>query len=177
MSDTSARIRTFLLVTLMVGMLGMMAELLLIGHRETVQQQIPLMMLGLGIGVAAWHAVAPGALTVRALQLTMQLFVLSGVLGVGLHYWGNVEFELEMYPGLSGLELAQKTLTGATPVLAPGSMALLGLVGLTHLYKHPLFNGVSSRSAARKVTHDSLGRANLPDHDAVAGHERQRSSR
>ena len=42
-----------------------------------------------------------------------------------------------MYPAMGGLELVQKTLTGATPVLAPGSMTLLGLIGLTHTYKHP----------------------------------------
>jgi hypothetical protein len=129
--------RTFLLVTLSVGMIGMSTELLLIGHRETVQQQIPLMLLALGVVAAAWHGAAPRAVTVRALQLTMLSFVVSGVLGVALHYRGNVEFELEMYPAMGGLELAQKTLTGATPVLAPGSMTLLGLIGLTYTYKHP----------------------------------------
>ena len=137
MSDTAGRIRAFLLVTLAIGMIGMTSELLLIGHRETVQQQIPLMLLGFGIVVAGWHATAPRATTVRAMQITMLLFVVSGAVGVALHYRGNVEFELEIYPGLGGIELVQKTLTGATPVLAPGSMTLLGLIGLTHAYKHP----------------------------------------
>ena len=118
-------------------MIGMTSELLLIGHRETVQQQIPLMLLGFGIVAAGWHAAAPRATTVRALQIMMLLFVVSGAVGVALHYRGNVEFELEIYPGLGGFELVQKTLTGATPVLAPGSMTLLGLIGLTHAYKHP----------------------------------------
>src|SRR3970040_1048499 len=131
MPDASDRLRTFLLVTLTVGMIGMSAELLLIGHRETVQQQIPLLLLALGVAAAAWHAAAPRPATVRALQITMLLFVVSGVLGVALHYRGNVEFELEMYPAMGGLELVQKTLTGATPVLAPGSMTLLGWIGLT----------------------------------------------
>jgi len=137
MPDATHRIRTFLLVTLTVGMIGMSSELLLIGHRETVQQQIPLGLLALGVVAAAWHAASPRAVTVRALQITMLLFVVSGLLGVALHYQGNVEFELEMYPAIGGLELVQKTLTGATPVLAPGSMTLLGLIGLTHTYKHP----------------------------------------
>ena len=136
-ADTSARIRRLLLATLAVGMIGMSAELLLIGHRETVQQQIPLLLLGMGVVVAVWHAAAPRRVTVRALQLTMVLFVASGLAGVALHYRGNVEFELEMYPSMGGIELVQKTLTGATPVLAPGSMTLLGLIGLTHAYKHP----------------------------------------
>lgn len=137
MPDATDRIRTFLLVTLTVGMIGMSAELLLIGHRETGQQQIPLALLGLGVVAAAWHAAAPRPTTVRALQVVMVLFVVSGVVGVVLHYRGNVEFELEMYPAMGGLELVQKTLTGATPVLAPGSMTLLGLIGLTHTYQHP----------------------------------------
>ena len=137
MPDPAARIRAYVLATLTVGMIGMVTELLLIGHRETVQQQIPLVLLGLGIVAAVWHAAAPRATTVRALQITMLLFVVSGVVGVALHYRGNVEFELEIYPSMGGMELVQKTLTGATPVLAPGSMSLLGLIGLTHAYKHP----------------------------------------
>jgi hypothetical protein len=48
-----------------------------------------------------------------------------------------VEFELEMYPSMRGFELVAKTMTGATPVLAPGTMALLGLIGLSYTYKHP----------------------------------------
>jgi hypothetical protein len=135
--DPAARIRGYLLATLAVGMIGMASELLLIGHRETAQQQIPLVLLGLGMATAVWHAAAPRAATVRALQVVMLLFVVSGVAGVVLHYRGNVEFELEMYPAMNGFELVQKTLTGATPVLAPGSMTLLGLIGLTHTYKHP----------------------------------------
>jgi hypothetical protein len=140
MRDPSAHIRGYVLATLTVGMIGMITELLLIGHRETLQQQIPLVLLGLGIVTAVWHAAAPRATTVRALQITMLLFVVSGAVGVALHYSGNAEFELEMYPAMGGLELVQKTLTGATPVLAPGSMTLLGLIGLTHTYKHPRLN-------------------------------------
>jgi hypothetical protein len=137
MRDPARRMRAYLLATLGVGMIGMAAELLLIGHRETAQQQIPLALLGVGVAALVWHAAAPRVATVRVLQIVMLLFVLSGAVGVVLHYRGNVEFELEMYPAMNGLELVQKTFTGATPVLAPGSMTLLGLIGLTHTYKHP----------------------------------------
>ena len=135
--DVTSTIRRYLLLTLAVGMAGMTTELLLIGHVESVQQLIPVVLLGLGVPVLAWHAAAPRAMTVRALQATMMLFVLSGLVGVGLHYRGNLAFELEMYPSMSGFEMIEKTLTGATPVLAPGSMTLLGLIGLTHSYRHP----------------------------------------
>ena len=135
--DPSARIRTFLLAVLAVGVTGMGTELLLIGHAESLQQQVPLVLLALGAVTLGWHVLTPRAATVRALQAAMTLFVISGVVGVWLHYQGNVEFELEMYPSMQGIELVQKTLTGATPVLAPGSMTLLGLIGLTHSYRHP----------------------------------------
>jgi hypothetical protein len=117
------------------------AELLLIGHFETIQQQIPLVLLGLGVLSAGWHAAAPGRATVRTLQAVMALCVVSGLVGVGLHYQGNEEFELEIDPSIRGAELVQEVLTGATPVLAPGSMALLGLIGLTHSYRHPALHG------------------------------------
>jgi hypothetical protein len=133
--------RIFLLATLVTGLLGMGTELLLIGHFESIQQRIPLGLLGLGLATTVWHAVAPRQWTVRALQLVMTLSVASGFLGVGLHYRGNEEFELEMYPAMQGYELVSEVLTGATPVLAPGSMVLLGLIGLTHAYRHPCIHG------------------------------------
>ena len=139
--DVSGRIRLYLLATLLLGLLGMGTELLLIGHFETIQQRIPLVLLGLGIATTCWHAAAPKRTTVRTLQVVMTLCVVSGVVGVGLHYQGNEEFELEMYPAMQGIELVEKVLTGATPVLAPGSMALLGLIGLTHSYRHPAIHG------------------------------------
>jgi len=148
-SDVTSAIRRYLLLTLTVGMAGMTTELFLIGHVESVQQLIPVVLLGLGVAVLAWHASAPRAITVRTLQVTMVLFLLSGLVGVGLHYRGNLEFELEMYPSMRGFEMIQKTLTGATPVLAPGSMTLLGLIGLTYSYRHPCLytDAQSSRDA------------------------------
>lgn len=137
MIDEQDRIRRFLLAILLVGVVGMGTELLLLGHVDGALQLAPVVLLAIGLLVGVWHAVAPRAASVRALQATMGLFVLSGAIGVGLHYEGNAEFELEMYPSLRGVELIGKTLTGATPVLAPATMSLLGLIGLAHTYRHP----------------------------------------
>ncbi len=135
--QTLARIRRLLLVALGGGAIGTSAELLLLGHFESALQWLPLAALALAAGVLAWHAVRPRRASVRALQVAMVLLMACGAVGMGLHYDGNAEFELEMYPSMVGVELIQKTLTGATPVLAPGSMALLGLIGLAHTYRHP----------------------------------------
>jgi len=139
LQDTSAlaHIRLLLLGTFVVGSIGTLTELLLLGHFESAAQFVPLVLLAVGLAEVVWHVMAPGKASVRALQVTMVLFIVSGGIGAGLHYDGNVEFELEMYPSMRGLELIGKTLTGATPVLAPGTMVLLGLVGLAHTYQHP----------------------------------------
>ena len=132
-----ARLRQLLQVTLIIGVLGMAVELLLLGHFESTSQIIPIALLGIGLAVLIWHLAAPAVASVRALQATMILFIVTGGIGIGLHYDGNVEFELEMYPSMEGFELIGNTLTGATPVFAPGTMALLGLVGLALVYRHP----------------------------------------
>ena len=131
-------LRRILVATLIVGTAGMDAELLLIGHIEGQLQLLPVSVLTLACLAVIWLAAAPSRAAVRGVQALMLLSVVSGVFGVLLHYQGNTAFELEMYPDLEGLELVQKTLTGATPVLAPGSMTLLGLVGLAAVLHHPL---------------------------------------
>jgi hypothetical protein len=124
-----AGLRRVLLVALLTGLAGMATELLLIGHVEEWQQQLPLVLLALALVALAWHTLTPSRSSAGALQAVMIVVAASGLLGIVFHYQGNVEFELEMYPSRAGVELVKETLTGATPVLAPGSMTLLGLVG------------------------------------------------
>lgn len=130
-------IRKILLWSLLVGSTGTLLELLLIGHDEMATQLAPLVLLGAGILVAACALIAPRGAAIRALQVLMLIFIASGLLGIVLHYKGNEAFELEMAPTRAGMSLISETLTGATPVLAPGSMSLLGLVGLAFTYRHP----------------------------------------
>jgi hypothetical protein len=132
--ESLARLRRFLLLTLAAGIAGIGLELLFIGHVEDLFQLVPVILLAAGLAVLVWHWARPGQASVHAVRLLMTLFVASGLLGVGLHYRSNREFEREMYPSMAEMELVRKTLTGATPVLAPGSMALLGLVGLAAVH-------------------------------------------
>ena len=105
---------------------------------ESAAQLVPLVLLATGILAGAILLLVPTRVTVRLLQLLMILFLGSGILGVGLHFQGNTEFELEMSSDRSRAStLISKTLTGATPVLAPGSMSLLGVIGLALTYRHP----------------------------------------
>jgi hypothetical protein len=144
-SETLASIRTLLLAALAVGVIGTTGELILLRHIDKPAQWIPLVFLVAAVPVLIWHARSPGVASVRTLQALMLGFIGLGVIGVGLHYDGNVEFERELNPSERGWTFVRKTVAGATPVLAPGSMVLLGLVGLAHAYRHPSADGGQSR--------------------------------
>src|SRR5580765_629060 len=140
-SETLASIRKLLLAALAVGVIGTVGELILLRHFDKPAQWIPLVALATAVPILIWHALAPSAASVRTLQVLMLAFAVLGVVGVGFHYDGNVEFERELNPNERGWTFVRKTVAGATPVLAPGSMVLLGLVGLAHAYRHPSTDG------------------------------------
>jgi hypothetical protein len=144
-SETLASIRKLLLGALAVGVIGTIGELILLRHFDKPAQWIPLAALATAVPILIWHASAPSPASVRTLQVLMLAFTVLGVVGVGFHYDGNVEFERELNPSERGWTFVRKTVAGATPVLAPGSMVLLGLVGLAHAYRHPSADGGPSR--------------------------------
>jgi hypothetical protein len=136
-SATLAFIRRLLLASLAVGVAGTAGELILLGHIDSPAQWIPLIALGAVLPLLLWHALRPAVTTVRGIQWLMCAFIVSGVAGIWLHYDGNVEFERELHPKDTGVAFLRHTVAGATPVLAPGSMVLLGLIGIAHTYRHP----------------------------------------
>ena len=146
MREAQGTLRGILLGLLFMGMLATMTELLLLGHTETWAQVVPVVSMSLGFLSGLFTIVKPGRLSLRVLRVMMGLMVAAGLLGLYFHYRGNVEFELEMYPSMTGLELFWNAIQGATPALAPGLMAYLGLLGLAYTYRHPLLRG---RSAAQ----------------------------
>lgn len=130
-------VRRILLFALVLGLIGMPAELLLLGHFEDAWQMVPLVLMGTGLLVLAWHAIRPGPGTVRGVRMLMVLFVVAGVVGTWLHYASNAEFELEITPEIARWPLFKAAIAGALPVLAPGSMIQLGLIGLAWCFRHP----------------------------------------
>ena len=145
---TLAFILRFLLWSLVAGIVGTAGELILLGHVESLAQWAPVVILAVAIPVLLWHAAAPSRHTVHAVQAVMAVFVLSGFVGIGLHYDGNAEFERELHPKDAGLMFFSHVAAGATPLLAPGSMVLLGLVGIAHTYRHPYAAGAGVQETA-----------------------------
>lgn len=144
--DSTALLRRLLTGVVLLGTVGLGAELLLLEHWDSPWQWAPLALLAAALGatLAAWRRPAPA--TLRVLRAVMAVCVAAGVLGVWLHYDGNAEFERESDPTIGGLALVQAAVTGATPALAPGALAQLGLLGLLLAYRHPADRRPTSRS-------------------------------
>lgn len=133
---TLRAVRRLLLALLGVGLAGIAVELLLLGHDEDALQLVPLLLTVPTLAALAWHGVSQGRASARVLQVTLLALVVAGGAGVYLHGRASSEFQTEMDPSLGGLALLQKVLHAkAPPALAPGHMALLGLMGLAATYR------------------------------------------
>jgi hypothetical protein len=130
-------LRQLLLLVVFIGVVGLQVELALLRHAESFTQWIPHVALFIGLLSTLVVYFRPRSATLKAFQLVMLMFLIVGTLGVILHLKGNIEFALERDPSLSGLKLMWKALRGATPALAPGALAQLGLLGLLYTYRHP----------------------------------------
>jgi len=141
--------RRLALYLLLFGIAGMSTELLLLEHMEDRLQWTPLALLGLGFLIGGSVALRPTRALVTGLRVIMAIYLPVSALGLFLHLKSNVEFELEMRSSMAGLELVMESLKGAMPALAPGTMALLGLLGLLVCFRHPAL------SASRPKTEQS----------------------
>jgi hypothetical protein len=132
-------IRRLLLAVLLVGMAGTLTDLLLLSHYEDTAQVIPLVLLGAALAGIAWHLSAPSLRTVRTIQALMALFVVTGLIGAGLHFNGAAAFQRDIDPTIAWWPLIRKVTTSQSPpLLAPGAMVQLGLIGLIYAYRYPL---------------------------------------
>ena len=135
MTDAARRI---LLAILIVGVAGITIELLLLGHDEDLNQLIPLALAAATIAISIVVSMKPSLATVRIFQFVMLLLIISGAVGVYLHFRATSEFQLEMDPALAGWALFRKAIVAkAPPALAPGAMTQLGLIGLAYTFRHP----------------------------------------
>ena len=128
------RLRTFLAATFVLGVLGSGTELWLIDHTEDRWQWVPLILMAIGILTLTLHLAIKRTWSRRTFGAVMLGFIGGGFWGLWLHYQGNVEFEREVFPSLRGFELFWEAIRGATPALAPGTMVLLGLIGIAFVY-------------------------------------------
>ncbi|HET7612972.1 MAG TPA: hypothetical protein VFK26_03520 [Gemmatimonadaceae bacterium] len=130
-------LRQLVLALVLFGIIGLEIELAFLRHADSLAKWIPHISLLIGLVVTLAVYLSPRKPVLRSFQTIMVLYLLIGALGVYFHLRGNVEFAVERDPSLSGLKLLWKALRGATPALAPGALAQLGLLGLLYTYGHP----------------------------------------
>ena len=129
------RLRLWVLGVIVLGLIGTMTELILLEHDEQALQFVPLVLMVLGAVALVWNVVGKSTASLRALQIVMGLFVLSGFVGMAAHFNGSLEYQLELNPDLSTWELVEKILHAkAPPLLAPGMMMQMGLLGLAYAF-------------------------------------------
>ena len=145
-------IRRLLIALFVFGVVGTGAELILLEHTEDIWQWTPIVLLAVSVPLAGSLWFVSARWLIRSFRGIMVLFVASGALGLYQHYQGNVEFELEMYPSMSGFELVWEALKGATPSLAPGTMMLLGMLGLIYTFRHPTVTDARTLQTTEDVT-------------------------
>src|SRR5215470_18810566 len=134
-SDRTELLRRWLLAILVLGLLGTVTELVLLEHYEQPLQFVPLLLIVAAVAVLVWEVRRHDAASRRAVQIVMALFVLAGFVGFVAHFYGSAEYQLELNPEMSTWELIEKVLRAkAPPLLAPGMMLQLGLLGLAYVF-------------------------------------------
>ena len=126
------------------GMAGLLVELVLLEHYDGWRQWIPLVLLGLGLIDVAIVFRNTTPRTLKGFRILMALYIVIGGFGLWFHLAGNMEFALERDATLSGLRLLLKSVHGGTPILAPGALTQLGLLGLAYAFRHPALGAASA---------------------------------
>ena len=134
-ADRIELLRRWILIILVLGLLGTVTELVLLEHYEQPLQFVPLVLIVAALGVLWWEFRRRDVASRRAMQIVMALFVLAGSGGFAAHFYGSAEYQLELNPDMSNWELLEKILRAkAPPLLAPGMMLQLGLLGLAYVF-------------------------------------------
>lgn len=144
--DPLGVVRALLLIIFLLGVGGLAVELVLLEHYDDYWQLTPFALFGASLLVLAWYWGTRRGAAIKAFRAMMVLFLASGAWGIFLHYEGNVEFEREMSPEVTGWPLFWEAIRGATPSLAPGAMVQLALIGLAFTIRHPALRDSSDSS-------------------------------
>jgi uncharacterized membrane protein len=139
-ADRIELLRRWILGVLVLGLLGTVTELVLLEHYEQPLQFVPLVLIVAAVAVLVWEFRRHDTASRRAVQIVMALFVLAGFVGFVAHFYGSAEYQLELNPEMSNWELMEKVLRAkAPPLLAPGMMLQLGLLGLAYMFSDSRF--------------------------------------
>jgi hypothetical protein len=141
-------LRRLVLGAFLLGIAGAAAELVLIRHTDGVWQWIPLALIGLSVVALVVLWALPGRFSLWVFRGSVLLMLLSGAIGLYLHFQANLEWVED--PSLSGWPLLWQALIRGKnpPVLAPGAMIQFAVLGWAYTYRYP----ASGAARAEQVT-------------------------
>jgi len=135
-AEVLRRLRLFLLVLSSLLFMGTLVELWLVNHTEDAIQWLAFILAGLGLLATLSVLFRRGRKIVLVLRGCMLVVVLGSLFGIYEHVSNNIAFEREIHPNATFSQLAWKGLGGANPLLAPGTLAVAGLLALAATYKY-----------------------------------------
>ena len=106
--------------------LGTAADLALMGHYGSLPQYLPFALCGLGVAAAGVGSSKPAKNGRRFIWGVIGVMTLGAIFGLWEHIEHNYLFEAEIRPNAVLTELIREAVQGASPVLAPGALALHG---------------------------------------------------
>jgi hypothetical protein len=133
-----AQLRQFLLVISAGVFVMTVSELIFLSHWTETIQFLPFALSGLGLITLALTYFRPSRETVSATRGSMIVIAICSFIGFYEHLANNFAFRMEIQPNATAWDLISGTLSGASPVLAPGILLLGAVIGLAAIYRHPM---------------------------------------
>lgn len=130
------RLRLFLLALSSLLFAGTLLELSLVNHTEDAIQWLAFVLAGLGLLVTLSVLARRGPVTISLLRWSMILVIVGSLFGIYQHVSNNIAFEREIQSNSTWSHLMWRGLSGANPLLAPGTLAVAGLLSLAGTYKY-----------------------------------------
>lgn len=137
--------RLFLLILAGLLFVGTVVELWFEEHVEGTVQVVPFVLCGLGLCAVAAVLFRPRRRGLLVLRAVMAVVALGAVYGLYEHLAHNFAFELEIRPQAGWGDVFWEALSGASPLLAPGILALAALLAAAATYHHPALTERDSR--------------------------------
>jgi hypothetical protein len=142
--SVESRLRRFLLQLSAFICAGTIVELLLVEHTGSWVQFVPIVAAGAGSAgsLAALRGLPdlPAGRSRLAFRGIMLVLIIVSVVGVFQHVRANYLFVREIKPAGIAWDAFLEALTGASPLLASGILALAGLCGWMATVRGPFTN-------------------------------------
>jgi fatty acid desaturase len=138
------RLRLFLLALSAMLFAGTILELALVNHTEDAIQWVAFVLAGIGLLVTLIVLARRGPGTVSLLRWCMLVVIVGSAFGIYEHVFNNIAFEKEIQPNATLSRLMWKGVSGANPLLAPGTLAVAGLLSLAGTYKFSVSGDLES---------------------------------